>query len=214
MEMVRARVTFPYKVGHFFISAGPLRADLVKFRGGSRDFPCGGAAARPPAAPPLRCGRVPGAGRSGAPGCPWRARRRVHAWGGGGTGGFVGGRCIDGPRWAGDIYVERGWTVVRQGGWIYIRPPRMIYFGMHGLAVHPDWPAQASRPPPPHRLRPGPSRAGADRPGDLPTGENKITCRVLAPGQVPMANWRAWVTCLGPRANWRVSRHVLRAAAV
>jgi hypothetical protein len=31
MGVHRARVIFPYKVGHFFNSAGPLRADLVKF---------------------------------------------------------------------------------------------------------------------------------------------------------------------------------------
>jgi hypothetical protein len=30
MGVVRARLTLPYKVGHFFSSAGPLRADLVK----------------------------------------------------------------------------------------------------------------------------------------------------------------------------------------
>jgi hypothetical protein len=72
MEVVRARVTFPYKVGHFFKSAGPLRADLVKFRSGSRDFPCGGAAGRQvPAGPaPL-----------GAPGVPGGASTRVAAVG-------------------------------------------------------------------------------------------------------------------------------------
>ncbi len=39
MGVVRARVIFPYKVGHFFSSAGPLRADLVKFTIASRDVP-------------------------------------------------------------------------------------------------------------------------------------------------------------------------------
>jgi len=38
MEVARARLTCPYKVGHFFTSAGPLRADLVKIRNASRDL--------------------------------------------------------------------------------------------------------------------------------------------------------------------------------
>jgi hypothetical protein len=36
MAVHRARLTFPYKVGRFFKSAGPRRADLVKIRNASR----------------------------------------------------------------------------------------------------------------------------------------------------------------------------------
>ena len=43
MGVVRVRCTFPYKVGHFFSTAGPLRADLVKFTVVSRGRGQGGS---------------------------------------------------------------------------------------------------------------------------------------------------------------------------
>ena len=86
MEVVRARLTFPYKVGHFFKSADPLRADLVKIRNASRDL-----VVRPGA----------GGAWSGASGVPCGVFSRVAAVG---PGGFTtGDRCIDGPREARDI---------------------------------------------------------------------------------------------------------------
>jgi hypothetical protein len=82
MGVVRARVIFPYKVGHFFNAAGPLRADLVKFTVASRDVPRG----ERPRGVPLRRGLARcGGGRS------------------------VGDIYRDAPGWAGDIYVGRGY---------------------------------------------------------------------------------------------------------
>jgi hypothetical protein len=88
MGVVRARVIFPYKVGHLFNPAGPLRADLVKSTIASRDIRAAGGRRTPL----LRC--------PGAP-CGVFSRR------GGETGGSVGG-STQGRMWKGrGIYMQR-----------------------------------------------------------------------------------------------------------
>lgn len=161
MGVVRARVTFPYKVGHFVTWADPLRADLVKIRDASRDPPvrCLGCCQCL-----VRCLRGARAARSRA----WRRR----------DGGLAGDCCIGGPRQAQDISAGRGWTWISVwvDGYIYIYlhtdallactdrmaapPTRYGPFGMHGRAARPDRLVQGRAP---HR--------------PVPTGENNVTCR-------------------------------------
>lgn len=138
----------------------------------------------------------------GAPGVPGGASTRVAAVG-------------RGDLWEVDAWTDRGGQgigYIRRerldsgpSGWvdIYISSTYDILWHAWLTAVRPDRPVQASRPPPPHRLRPGPSRARADRPGDLPTGENKITCRVLVPAKSPRRTGEPGSRVYGAGANWR-----------
>jgi hypothetical protein len=133
MGVVRARVIFPYKVGHFFSSAGPLRADLVKFTVASRDVPRG---ARPLGAP-LRCRRVP----APPPGCSAACSRAA-------TGRYagldVGGRYICSERadaWASGwvqiyIYLLRSSTLptTREPDLV---APFLLASRSHAITAHP-----------------------------------------------------------------------------
>lgn len=153
MGVVRARVTFPYKVGQLFSSAGPLRADLVKFVFASRDFP---RAARPRWVLAAAPGRPP-AVRCGALRCSAVCSR-------GATGRSVAinvGRR-DMRRRASEIYIEGedGQVGVRVGAQIiYLSPvhpsrtlPTYIYLplGSPGSSAPSDWPAT-------HVIAPSPS---------------------------------------------------------
>jgi hypothetical protein len=145
MGVVRARVIFPYKVGHFFSSAGPLRADLVKFVFASRDFPRGprprrvlaAAPGRPPCGA-VRCSAVCSRGATGRSAAIDVGRRDTHR---------RASPCI------GDIHRGRGRAGGRQGGGTdYIslsRPPienpSYIYIylplGSPSPFAPSDWPA-------------------------------------------------------------------------
>jgi len=59
MGVVRARVTFPYKVGHFFTGAGPLRGDLVKFGFRSRGLRGGATRLSRTGVPRVTCPSTP-----------------------------------------------------------------------------------------------------------------------------------------------------------
>jgi hypothetical protein len=90
------------------------------------------------------------------------------------------------------------------GGYIYISPPRMIYFGMHGLAVRPDWPVQASRLLAPSD-RPLRTACAPGHHGRGPTGQAicqlaRIRSRAESPRRTGDPGSRAST----PRANWRV----------
>jgi hypothetical protein len=81
MGVHRARLTFPCKVGHFFKSAGPLRADLVKIRNASR--PGHVIATEPARMPAAAAGRLARDRGARAPPYPYRqsAQGPLANWG-------------------------------------------------------------------------------------------------------------------------------------